>query len=192
LRPAPAAPGPAEPPPPPGVDIAALDRIKLDGDNPATLPNEAKLTQSSLPFRGARPAPPPSALEDSYEHDPLNRTTTSLTELPVSKRSLPFEPASEGPSSARSPATGFPASAEHQPPAHLHGMTLEQYAALCAECSVNPAWMEAIQQRYGIRSTDERAALDRHWRSRIVSDDELSRLYRWHFSRYQEWARTRR
>jgi hypothetical protein len=172
LRPAPAP--PAVEVPPPGVDIAALDKIKLDSGDPATMPAEVVAT-GSLPFRGARAAPPPSALEDSYEHDPLNRTTAAadLPALVKSARSLPFDP-----------------QAELAP--HLASITLEQYATLSAECSMSPAWSETIQQRYGIRSAEERTALDRLWRRRIVEDEELSRLYRWHFSRYQEWARTRR
>ncbi len=70
-------------------------------------------------------------------------------------------------------------------------MTLEQYAALCAECTVSPQWTREIHARYGVRSDDERHALDGHWRGKLNRDNNLANNYRWHYARYEEWAKSR-
>jgi hypothetical protein len=68
-------------------------------------------------------------------------------------------------------------------------MTAEQHAALCAECAVWPLRAGEIQARYAVRSDEERAALDRHWRERMQGRDDLEELWRSHYRRYEQWFR---
>jgi hypothetical protein len=56
-------------------------------------------------------------------------------------------------------------------------LTLEQYAALCAELAVFPAASESIFQRYGLTDEDRRSAVDAAWKARLVHQP----------SRYREW-----
>ncbi|MBI4957283.1 MAG: hypothetical protein HY908_35050, partial [Myxococcales bacterium] len=77
-------------------------------------------------------------------------------------------------------------------PAHLEALTLEQYAGLCAECAVNPAWTAQIQARYYIRDEAQRAQLDQLWRQRLAADPRLGDTWRWHYARYEQWARAQR
>jgi hypothetical protein len=66
-------------------------------------------------------------------------------------------------------------------------MTVEQYAALCAECAVHPTWMKGIHTQYEIQSAEQRTTLDRHWRERLARNDELMKLWQYHFGRYRRW-----
>lgn len=74
-------------------------------------------------------------------------------------------------------------------PEHLAAMGVEQYAALCAECSLHPSWVSSILTRYRIESEEQRAALDAHWRERMAADEELANAWRWHYRRYEQWAK---
>jgi hypothetical protein len=74
-------------------------------------------------------------------------------------------------------------------PEHLRAMTVDQYAGLCAECTVHPEWTEAIQQRYQVRGSAERSALDQSWHARMEADAQLADQWRWHYARYELWAR---
>jgi hypothetical protein len=58
-------------------------------------------------------------------------------------------------------------------PPRLEAMPLEQFAAMCAECSFFPDHVQQIQLRYGIASPLERSALDELWRQRMALDPSL-------------------
>ncbi|MFO0758002.1 MAG: hypothetical protein U0359_16010 [Byssovorax sp.] len=56
-------------------------------------------------------------------------------------------------------------------------LTLEQYAALCAELGASPQQQDAVFRRYGLSSTDDRRAVDASWQTRLKNDP----------SEYQRW-----
>jgi hypothetical protein len=56
-------------------------------------------------------------------------------------------------------------------------LTIERYAALCAELAVYPAQQEAVFQRYGLGDPRERAAADGAWKARLQRDP----------AEYQRW-----
>jgi hypothetical protein len=74
-------------------------------------------------------------------------------------------------------------------PPHLAALTLEHYAALCAECTVHPEWGVQVQARYHVRSEQERALLDRHWRERMAADAALGERFRQLCAHYTDWVR---
>ena len=167
------------------------------------MPADAVFTaHQALPFAGVVAAPPSAVIDAT--RDPLGDTHTGVDEAGVNK-TLPFRavPAidddDEGgatPEQDFAPTERLDALEALEPlttevPTHLRHMTVEQYAALCAECTVSPQWTAQIHARYGVRSPVERIALDQHWQGHFSSDPELSNTYRWHYRRYEEWAKTR-
>ncbi len=212
VAPAPVAASSAAPMPPankPQIDFQALNHIRLEGDNPGTLPADAALVMrgAALPFQGAADPPPHASAQ--ARRDPLGETRTALHDAPGAPggQALPFvgATASEdaetsahpdrvapGPDSmTRAHDFGVASPAERELVAHLSQITLEQYAALCAECVVNPHWMQQIHARYGVRTPGERSALDQHWQARMGSDDNFANTFRWHYRRYEAWAKSR-
>ncbi len=141
-----------------------------------------------------RPAPHPGAEPDyaPTERLSLAEEVRRIERERAGAASAPPAPGSQ-PSSAppaASSAPGAPPSSRALPP-HLQQLTLEQYAALCAECAVSPHWTAQVQARYGVVSGDERRALDHHWGTQLSRDANLSNTFRWHYARYEEWARSR-
>ena len=57
-------------------------------------------------------------------------------------------------------------------------LTVEQHAALAAECDAYPHYRAQIEQRYGIAGAAARAAVDQAWHQRLTGDEPLWR--RWH------------
>lgn len=209
------APDDALPPAPAGatgdlanIDVEALNRIELDETKPATLvAAEPGAPRAALPFRkGAAKAPPPAATK--RDDDASLGETVEIGQLsPLAKMTLPFQNPAPQPSAddgstdegstEESTDGGGGAEPRQLPvvpeaPAHLRAMTLEQYAGLCAECAVHPSWTDPIHARYGVQSHAERAALDAHWRARLGADRQLMQLFRWHYARYEQWAKQQR
>ena len=204
----------------PGIDVAALNRIKLDESAPVTLGLEAPVAAGPvLPFRAAedaqvaQPTTPPEELDDD-ETAGKTLDGEDVTALPVvlpfrgsepsgaaeppaaeafdeptvrmAPVALPAPPSVPGAVATPPPATPT-ARALPAPPPHLAAMTVEQYAALCAECAVHPTWMKGIHTQYEIQSAEQRTTLDRHWRERLARNDELMKLWQYHFGRYRRW-----
>lgn len=65
-------------------------------------------------------------------------------------------------------------------------LTLEQHAALSAECDTYPHYRAQIEQRYGIVDPAARVAVDQSWHQRLTSDDAM--WSRWHslYASYRE------
>jgi hypothetical protein len=171
------------------VDIERLNQIKVsDETGDAGKPN---VPPAALPFRGSVAKPPPSALTDSHDGggDPLMQTAY-MEPPPRRATTLPFKavPAAGVPAADGSGA-GARADDAASLPAHLGAMTIEQYAALCAECSVHARWATEIAARYGVKSEAERRALDAHFRSKMADDPKLSETWRYHYARVEQWAR---
>ncbi|MBW2455615.1 MAG: hypothetical protein JRI68_13940 [Deltaproteobacteria bacterium] len=211
-----------------GIDVAALNRVKLDGDEAKTLPADGlNVAADALPFTGARAKPPPPALDVEPDGDPL-RATMGLDGAPLGEESaLPFH---KVPAASPSGASGSsteegeddellsmtdeaptgrrpladdevtkaivlpletPSDAGAELPKHLVELTVEQYAALCAECAARPEWVDEIHTRYQVSDAAQRGALDHLWKERMAADSEVERTWRWHYERYQEWAKGR-
>ncbi|WP_437486988.1 hypothetical protein WME75_05140 [Sorangium sp. So ce1014] len=126
-----------------------------------TPPSSAPRYDSVLPFR-----PPPSPAVA-----PREERASMAPEL-ASWRAPP-QPAWAAPSSG-------PGAAASIPP-----LTLEQYAGMVVACELYPLHAQSTQSRYGVRTPDERAALDRFWHARLSADPVLAE----HWERMRENAR---
>jgi Meckel syndrome type 1 protein len=188
------------------IDFAALNRFKLDESAPATIGVDTELPLvPALPFRAAdgEVAPPEHAAPagEPEELGPAGDTLTVGTKSPLPDHTLPFHkparpvaaqadaaPAPAPPAEASAPAPEGTREATALAP-HLATMTIEQYAALCAECAVHPGWTAQVHARYQIQSEAERAALDGRWGERMAGNEELVRLWQWHYARFEQWFR---
>ena len=227
-----------------GIDVAALNRIKLDEGNPTTLPvDDLLLARRPLPFQGRGGPPPPPVGELHDEDDPLNQTAMVAPEDAVNV-TLPFDvpaisapagsewgatAADEPPSSTTTPqptvepavvagsdraaaegralqgvesATDEPSAlaSQHsapQPAAASGGvvdtalaqLTLEQYAAFCAERTVFADRLADVMARYHVPDETQASLLDQLWRARRANDDELDRRYTSTYEHYCRWLR---
>jgi hypothetical protein len=126
---------------------------------------------SVLPFR----PPPSSAAQASASAPP-----------PAAPAAAPREErASMGPeltswrappqTSPAAPSSGVGAAASIAP------LTLEQYAGMVVACELYPLHAQNTQSRYGVRTPDERVALDRFWQARLSADPALA----------EQWERMR-
>ena len=94
----------------------------------------------------------------------IGGTTGELPADLIARLAKPM-PFAEGPVSKAAPAS---------PPA----LSLEQYAALCAELGASPQQQDAVFHRYGLSSTEDRRAVDTSWQTRLKGDP--SEYQRWH------------
>lgn len=90
---------------------------------------------------------------------------------------------------ARTVAFSMPESAALPPGASSGGaprLSIEQYAALCAEVSVSPETAEATFAKYGLASPEERAAADLEWQERLRADAALMQRWQTLYLHYSE------
>ena len=163
-------------------------------------PDAALPLQVFLPFR-RRPAgaPKTTATSDAAKDGMVPASLPAEPAEPGAPSGpgadTPTDPHALGPegSAPRSPppSAGLHAAQPSELPPHLGALTMEHYAALCAECSVSPQWTAQIHARYGVRDAAEREALDEHWRQQLARDPRLEDTLRWHYARYEQWARSR-
>lgn len=99
---------------------------------------------------------------------------------------LPGAPAAAAPpvppGGAAQPADGQSAAAR---------LTLEQYAALCAELAAAPQATDAVFTRYGLVSSRDRSEADLSWRERLRHNPVEYRLWQEHYQRYQAYWQER-
>ena len=131
---------------------------------------------------------------------PFARSQANLQGLPTKAPGAPAHaPAAPpvppaGSAAPIAPAGSAPATA---PPADPQGppgrLTLEQYAALCAELAASPQATDAVFTRYGLVSGDDRSQVDLSWRERLRRNPVEYKLWQDHYQRYlaywQERAR---
>ena len=209
-------PRPRAPTPPPmepteALDMDALKRDAEEDDLEGTMPVDRALKRPGLPFSGAVEPPPPTSSSDSAS-DILGKTAYLDPSEPRDVQTLPFDKKSPikneeittlhtRPSAPESLLELEPEpSSKMEPterlsldtlPEHLSKVTLEQHAALSAECSVYPEWKEQIHARYGIKSRAERELLDRHFQKLMDGDRALADQWRWQYQRYENWTRAK-
>ncbi len=127
------------------------------------------VAEEPLPFSGSAPPPPPAEPELPPAAGGNVAQTEPLDAAQIAKAVLPFG----------------------RLPPGLPTLTVEQYAAFCAECAVSPECVAAVRQRYHL--PDERAhrALEGHWTQRLSADPALSKRFRDLLDRYRDWLRHR-
>jgi len=158
-----------------------------------TAPAERSPLAAALPFRHARPMastvgiPMPTA-EDLRRMAQGGANAAALAtpvesaeaaaraKLAMAKTvgfEMPPVPADKGPVAATS--TGH------------FGLSLEQYAALCAEVAVFPQTAEAIFAKYGLGASRDRLTADLAWQERLRADNALMQRWQSLYLHYHEY-----
>jgi hypothetical protein len=177
--PLPFSPAPAGQSPPPAAQSAAEAPPSADL-NTTTLGSVSPFA-SALPF-GASPAnrapspakstaqsPAPGAVQSPKGR--LDRTADEIVS-PFQSKALPFQ---QEPQAAPSPPTNASA---RPSPTSTRGLSIEQYASLCAELATYPAQTEQVFLRYRLATAQDRSAVDNEWRARLAKDP--AEYKRWH------------
>ncbi|MBI4955744.1 MAG: hypothetical protein HY908_27240 [Myxococcales bacterium] len=159
--------GTAEPPPP-GAALADLPPIPPDDLDGTSVMGRALSLDETIPFLGAR------SLRKELAAEAALRGRT------------PAEPAAPPPAAA---PVARPAEARAAEPAEL---TLEQFAALCATCEIEPERTAAVERQYGVPTSEARRALDARWTARFRADGALYRSFYARFHEYRGWLLARR
>jgi hypothetical protein len=195
--------------PPAGMTVPA-GRARTS-DFPAALRGTVA-PNTGLPFRkGDATPPPPTAPANQQSAGSLGETAEVGMLSPLAKMSLPFRMAANPPPRAgavaaagHEPTSAIPASsppiagpaaaaepAEELAP-HLAALTLEQYAAIRAQCDAMPQWAAEILGRYHVKSDSEWRLLDRHWQRRVASDPTLAESFRRQYAQVEQWLSQQR
>lgn len=133
----------------------------------------------ALPFQSrsqGAPSPPqptnaPGAAPPARPPEGPRGTWTTPAAVEPSPPSTPSSSRS-APTSTPSPTSGPPTSAK------TRGLSIEQYASLCAELAAYPAQSEQVFLRYHLLSAQDRAAADSEWRARLAKDP--AEYKKWH------------
>lgn len=139
-------------PAPAGPPGGAPDRAKLD---------RARLEQARTVAFAMPPGFEPAA-------------TPPVAQAPGPPANTPRAPLSAPPGTSPVPAAGGPVAAKST--GHF-GLSIEQYAALCAEIGVFPERGEAIFAQYGLAVQKDRITADLAWQDRLRADNAL--MARW-------------
>ncbi|MEZ4309473.1 MAG: hypothetical protein R3F14_15665 [Polyangiaceae bacterium] len=187
--------GQAPPPPPPPQDAAARARTE-----------RAKLEQAKTVAFAMPPEPSPAASRPGSVYPPAAQAASrpgSVYPPAAQAASRPgsvYPPAAQAasrPASVYPPAVpdaGGPVAAKST--GHF-GLSIEQYAALCAEVAIHPQHADAIFAKYGLPGRKERLTADAAWQDRLRADPAL--MQRWqslylhyhqHFARAAQQRRT--
>lgn len=154
---------------PPSPDLSKSERAKLEqartvafamppgfGDTPAAPASPA----ASVPH--AAPAPP--------------HATPAPHAAPAPSHAAPASPAALSPPPGASPVPAGGGPVAKWSTGHF-GLSIEQYAALCAEVAVFPERGEAIFAQYGLAERKDRMTADLAWQDRLRADNAL--MARW-------------
>jgi predicted nucleic acid-binding protein len=124
--------------------------------------------------------------EEETAHAPASEAAITRFIRPDAASATPQDAAAVQPVLAARPTDDRDATHKLRPialaPVAPLELTLDQHAALSAECDVYPAYRAQIQAKYNIPDTASRETVDRAWSARLVKDAALRR--RWH-ERYQ-------
>ena len=154
---------------------------------------------AAIPPQPLVPAAPPPAAITTARSQHLNHTMEmpALPDLTVDDpKALPF--AGERKSGSTAPAedpTLLPLTADVEVeagpplPQHVAVFDLAKYAALCAECAVDPAAISAVRARHGLAKADH-AAIDNHWRARMDGDAALRAEFTESYLRHEKLLKT--
>jgi hypothetical protein len=178
VAPAPAAATPLPTPVPPAPLESAASPLPFaateEGDRP-TPPCAAPRYDSVLPFR-----PPPSSATEA----PASEPSPAAPAVAPHEEHTSIDPEF---ASWRAPSqsTGAEPSSDPGAAAGIPQLTLEQYAGMVVACELYPLYVQVTQSRYGVRTPDERAALDRFWQERLSAEPALAE--QWERMREDAW-----
>ena len=173
---APTPPSPSSPPPAPryGEETAPPERSPL---------------AAALPFRHAKSSAATTALPMVTPED-LARLTRGNAPAPHPPNPhSPYPQQAHGPAPAHAspvPAGGGPVAARST--GHF-GLSIEQYAALCAEVAVSPDRADAIFAHYGLGAPKDRLTADSAWKDRLRADPALTARWQGLYLHYHEHYR---
>jgi hypothetical protein len=162
----------AAPRPPPRAAPPQKKPIVMGPPIDETAPPQRSPLAAALPFRHA-----------SVERARLENARTVGFAMP---------PGGEDPAKAAANRAGAPGSALQGAPGAAastghFGLTLEQYAALCAEVAVFPLAAEAIFARYGLASQKDRLTADAAWQDRLRADPAMMQRWQSLYLHYHEY-----
>ena len=139
----------------------------------------------ALPFaRSEAPSPAPAPVAAAPPGPAALSGTTSFELTPEilaamgKQGALPFA------------ETSAPAAPPPPPPPPDQGLTIERYAALCAELAAFPAQQNVVFERYGLADPSARAAVDAAWKERLGRD--AAEYRRWQVLYQEHQARVSR
>lgn len=157
-----------EPERPAAIGGVTADALPVPRGNP--LPFTERAAGAPPPAIAAAPPavrPPPAALGE----------TAKLPEGMVPRgAALPFAGAKPTPP---------------EPPRDLPALSLEQYAAMCAESSLGGASLEQALGRYGLSDAGVWRAVDQAWQARLSADPPLMQRWLDLTARYRELLKRR-
>lgn len=182
---------PPLPPPLSGAPVVP-ERPAESADDRTAMPQRSPIA-AALPFREKRAAAHDAATAKTAAFE---MTPEALNALLANAQSAAQAPSQGASRSAQSPAPASPAPPPAAPLApqapSIHGMTVEQYAGLCAELAAFPQQSEAAFTRYGLTSAPARAAADQAWRAALAQSPDLYREWQRLYQQYQTYYQQRR
>jgi hypothetical protein len=175
---------------PPGFDPPPEPSSFID----ETAPPQRSPLRAPLPFAGGQaPSPQGASAQGASGQGSFVDETAPPQRSPLAA-ALPFGPPlntiaslsvhSPATSHAPPPAGGGPVPAKST--GHF-GLSMEQYAALCAEIAVFPRTGEAIFAKYGLASLKDRMTADLGWQERLRADAALMARWQSLYLHYHEW-----
>lgn len=169
------------PPPPPAPPRPAPRPSPSAPTGDETAPPQRSPLAAALPFRHAKPSPLETARTVAFLMPPDPGAAPASpahqnTHSPQPARSTP-------PSHAPPPAGGGPVPASST--GHF-GLSIEQYAALCAEVAVFPQAAEATFAKHGLAARKDRLTADLAWQERLRDDPALMQRWQGLYLHYHE------
>jgi hypothetical protein len=141
--------------------------------------NISMFRKAALPFRNGRPAAAFFAAADAARAEPRGprASATGLETMPLGEIH-----AMEGDRATNPLDVGA---------GQAPSLTVEQYAAFCAELEVFPSQAAQIHRTYGVAGADARRALDDAFARRFRADPPLQRTWEALVAHYGQWYRAR-
>jgi len=169
-----------------------LKSCQLTGEPVAVEQAAAPAVATPPPVVTPPAAPPsPAASPDPPAMD-LNETAGVGMLSPLALAGVPFKKA----------AGDAPQARQQTPPADdalpfvddddLPELSLEQYASLCVERTLDPAGQQAVAERYRVLTVEAMRALDEHWRQRFAKEGELHQRWQQAYAQYEAWLRSQK
>jgi hypothetical protein len=186
--------------------------------SPQLLPRIAEPPPARPPEPALPAKPPPPAMPPAPEALAI---TSPALEVPPEIRErmgrLPFSPRAPGEELARTmkvpvpnlrkgqtaalgddsiqkeaPALPFTGSPVGKAVVPIPPLSLEQYASLSAELSMQPERSAEIRSRYNVMNEAAKRALDEHWEAQLAASPEMFARYKQALVSHAAWARSQR
>jgi hypothetical protein len=183
------APGPAAPPPAPArreararhaveARVGAPDAPAEESTGATSEVDVSMFRRAALPFTKGAPAPP------FFETADAARAEVRAPRASATGHTTMVLPVMD----VATPTSKCGADGRHTGERACASLTVEQYAAFCAEVAVFPDHVVQVHQRYGV-GQDARTALDEAFAQRFTADPTLQRRWRALVAHYGDWYR---